>query len=252
MNTSEKHPSERPVITVVTVCYNSAAALEKTIRSVAAQSYAPIEYLVIDGASTDGSTDIIKKYGQKITRWISEKDTGIYNAMNKGIRAATGGWVCFLNCGDVFVDSLTVQRIADNIRLSQPDVIYGNIFVEQRDGTLSERIAKEPCNIHRMHFCHQSAFVKASLLRSYLFDENHKMSADFKFFKQCYYDNRTFVHVNFPVVVYDMTGVSNVRRRKGLLDNIAVIREVDRGAVRYLFLLRLYFVIYWRMLTGKT
>jgi glycosyltransferase involved in cell wall biosynthesis len=240
-----------PLITVITVNYNHAGALEKTIQSVVAQTCASVEYIVIDGASTDGSTGIIKKYESKITNWLSEKDTGIYNAMNKGIGKASGEWICFLNSGDTFVDPQTIQRIVDKIQYSQPDIIYGNILIEQQDGVLKERIAREPCNIHRMHFCHQSAFVKTALLRKYLFDEKHKMSADLKFFKQCYYNQSTFVHVDFPVVIYDTSGISNVQRRKGLWDNIAVIKEVDRGIDKYLFLLLLYFVIYWRMLTGK-
>jgi glycosyltransferase involved in cell wall biosynthesis len=240
-----------PLITVVTVNYNHSEALEKTIQSVMAQTYAPVEYIVIDGASTDSSLNIIKRYETKITKWLSEKDTGIYDAMNKGVGKANGKWICFLNCGDTFVDGQAIQRIVDNIQSSCPDIIYGNILVEQQDGTMNERIAREPCNIHRMHFCHQSAFVKTALLRKYLFDEKHKMSADLKFFKQCYYDKCTFLHVNFPVVIYDTSGVSNAQRRKGLLDNIAVIKEIDRGIDKYLFLLRLYFVIYWRTLTGK-
>jgi glycosyltransferase involved in cell wall biosynthesis len=240
-----------PLITVVTVVYNGVSLIEKTVQSVIHQKYPNIEYLVIDGASTDGSVNIIKKYETKIAKWLSEKDTGIYSAMNKGIKVATGEWICFLNCGDVFVDTQTVQLIVGHLQQSHAaDIIYGNILVEQH-GTLYERTAKEPCNIHRMHFCHQSAFVKTGLLRNCLFDEKHKMSADLKFFKQCYYDKRTFVHVNFPIVIYDTSGVSNVQRNKGLLDNIAVIKEIDRGIDKYLFLLRLYFVIYWRMLTGK-
>jgi glycosyltransferase involved in cell wall biosynthesis len=252
MNKSENSSSKLPLITVITVVYNGVSLIEKTIQSVIHQKYPNIEYIIIDGASTDGSVNIIKSCELKITKWLSEKDTGIYNAMNKGIKEATGEWICFLNCGDVFVDTQTVQRIVGHLQQSHAaDIIYGNILVEQQDGTLYERTAKEPCNIHRMHFCHQSAFVKTNLLRDYLFDEKHKMSADLKFFKQCYYDKRTFVHVNFPIVIYDTSGISNVRRKKGLLDNIAVIKEIDKGIDKYLFLFRLYFVIYWRILTGK-
>jgi glycosyltransferase involved in cell wall biosynthesis len=240
-----------PLITVITVNRNNAEALEKTVQSVIAQTYPHVQYIVIDGASTDGSIGVIKKYESNITDWLSEKDTGIYNAMNKGAERADGEWICFLNCGDAFVDNRTVQQIVDNIQPSEMDIIYGNILVEQPDGTLKERVAREPCNIHRMHFCHQSAFVKTSLFNIFSFDERYKMSADFKFFKECYYDNRKFVHVNFPVVIYDTSGVSNVQRRKGLLENIAVIKEIDKGLDKYLFLLRLYFVIYWRILTGK-
>jgi glycosyltransferase involved in cell wall biosynthesis len=239
-----------PLITVITVNYNNAEALEQTIQSVIAQTY-QVEYIVVDGASTDGSIDVIKKYESKITEWFSEKDTGIYNAMNKGVERASGEWICFLNCGDVFVDTQTVQRMVDNIQSSGMDIIYGNILVEQPDETLKERVAREPCNIHRMHFCHQSAFVRAYLFNVFPFDEKYKMSADFKFFKECYYDDRKFAHVNFPVVIYDTSGVSNAQRRKGLLENITVIKEIDTGLDKYLFLLRLYFVIYWRILTGK-
>ncbi|MDR1357625.1 MAG: glycosyltransferase [Tannerellaceae bacterium] len=251
MNKQANLYSSDPLITIVTVNYNNAPALERTIQSVAGQDYTPLEYIVVDGASTDASVDVIRKYEPKIARWISEKDAGIYNAMNKGIVNATGEWICFLNCGDVFVDGTTLRRIVRNIQLSAPDIIYGNIMIERRDGVLVERIAKEPCNIHRMHFCHQSAFVKTALLRKYPFDESHEMSADLKFFKQCHYDKRAFVHAGFPVVIYDTSGVSNVQRRKGLYDNIAVIREMDKGVAKYLFILRLYFTIYWRTLTGK-
>jgi glycosyltransferase involved in cell wall biosynthesis len=240
-----------PLITVITVNYNNAEALEKTIQSVISQTYSSVEYIVIDGASTDNSIDVIKKYESKITKWVSEKDKGIYHAMNKGVDRASGSWVCFLNCGDIFVNNQIIQQLVDNIQSCGADIVYGNILVEQQDGTLKERVARKPCNIHRMHFCHQSAFVKICLLNIFPFDEKYKMSADFKFFKECYHDDRKFVHVNFPIVIYDTSGVSNVRRRKGLWENIAVIKEIDTVPVKYLFLLRLYFVIFWRMLTGK-
>ncbi|MDR0566152.1 MAG: glycosyltransferase [Prevotellaceae bacterium] len=245
--------SSTPLITVITVVYNGAKLLDKTIQSVITQRYAPIEYIVIDGASTDGSTDIIKKHELKITKWLSEKDTGIYNAMNKGIKKATGKWICFLNCGDVFTDNESVGKVAEAIALDNggTTVIYGNILILQVDGTYKEKIAKEPCNLHRMFFCHQSAFVKTDVLRQFLFDERYKMSADLKFFKQCYYEKHLFKHLNYPLVIYDKSGISNTSRRKGLRENIAVVKEMDSGFEKILFLLRLYFVIYWRNFLGK-
>jgi glycosyltransferase involved in cell wall biosynthesis len=240
-------------ISVVTVVYNDKTNLERTLLSVIGQSYGNIEYIVIDGGSTDGSLDLIKKHEAHLASWISEKDSGIYNAMNKGIRMASGEWVCFLNSGDVFVDSEIVGKVADSINRfpEKPDIVYGNILTQQPDGTLNEAVAKEPCNIHRMYFCHQSAFVRLPLLQKWNFDEKHVMSADLKFFKQCYYDRRTFRHLNFPVVIYDKSGISNTERIRGLYDNIAVIRDTDRGFKKYPFLIRLYFVIFWRKLNGK-
>jgi glycosyltransferase involved in cell wall biosynthesis len=245
--------STSPLITVVTVVYNGAALLDKTIQSVTTQRYAPIEYIVIDGASTDGTMDIVKKYKMRITKWLSEKDTGIYNAMNKGIRMASGEWICFLNCGDVFVDSESVGKVAEEIASDKANaaVIYGNILIAQADGTYKEKVAKEPGNLHRMFFCHQSAFVKTGVMRQYLFDERYKMSADLKFFKQCYYGKQLFRHLNHPLVVYDKSGISNTSRKKGLRENVAVVKEMDKGFDKILFLLRLYFVIYWRALLGK-
>jgi glycosyltransferase involved in cell wall biosynthesis len=246
-------PSISPLITVVTVVYNSIANLEKTICSVTEQDYSKIEYIVIDGGSTDGSIDIIQKHASNISVWISEKDNGIYDAMNKGVNMASGDWICFLNSGDVFVDSHIIGQVVAEINQStaKKDIVYGNILVQKAGGLFKERIAKEPCNIHRMHFCHQSAFVRRELLQKFGFDQRHPLSADLKFFKQCYYNGNPFVHLNFPVVIYDTSGVSNTSRERGLRDNISVIKEIDKGLKKCLFLFRLYFVIYWRKLTNS-
>ena len=239
-------------ITVVTVVYNGKRLLEKTICSVLNQSYPNIEYITVDGASTDGTTDIITKYASSLFAWISEKDNGIYHAMNKGAAMATGDWICFLNCGDVFVDDHAVQK-AVNIIAETPDadIFYGNILVKAKDG-MKERIALEPCNKHRMFFCHQSAFVKTELMRKYPFDESYQMSADLKFFKQCYYLGCQFHHLNFPVVIYDTSGVSNTNRVAGLKENVKVIREIDKPfRQRFFFLVRLYFTICWLQTTKR-
>ena len=229
------HLSTSPLVTVVTVVYNSKENLVKTIRNVSCQDYGKIEYIVIDGGSSDGSDKVIREYNSQISAWISEKDEGIYQAMNKGIQLASGEWICFLNAGDCFADPDTVSNVMERIGNLQekPDVVYGNTCVEKTKGKLKERIAKLPCNSHRMY------------------DESYCLSADFKFFKQCYYDKRVFVHLNFPVVIYDMLGISNMQREKGLRENIAVIKALDKGLSKCVFLLRLYFVIYWRRLTGK-
>ncbi len=240
-----------PSITIITVVYNGADLIEKTIESVIGQTY-PLQYIIVDGESKDGSLDIIKRYDKQISHWMSEKDNGIYDAMNKGVNLASGDWICFLNCGDVFADAHTVATVAENIQANnQPDIIYGDIFTRNADGTLRLKPAKEPCNLHRMYFCHQASFSKRSLLQAFPFDIKHKLSADLKFFKECFSRNCRFVHVNVPFVVYDTTGISNTNREAGLRDNIAVIKSIDKHFSKYLFLLRLYFVIYWRRLNNK-
>ena len=119
-----------PTISIITVAYNASNTIETTILSVVNQTYPNIEYIIIDGGSTDGTIDIIKKYESKITKWISEPDKGIYDAMNKGINLARGEWINFMNCGDSFYENNTLQVISDTIINSKDiNVIYGNSII---------------------------------------------------------------------------------------------------------------------------
>ena len=99
------------LISVVTVCYNAADTIEKTMLSVLNQTYHDIEYIIIDGGSTDGTVEIIRKYADRIAYWVSEPDKGIYDAMNKGIKVATGEWINFMNAGDEFVDANVLDKL---------------------------------------------------------------------------------------------------------------------------------------------
>ena len=209
------------IVTIITVCRNHAQELERTIRSVESQTWQEKEYLVIDGASTDDSLDVIKAHEASITRWVSEPDQGIYDAMNKGVKMAQGEWVIFMNAGDTFAGDDTLQRVFGNPL--DADVIYGDVI----KGELVKK-AEAPRNAHRMFYCHQSAFVRTSCLREYPFDIRHKMSADFKQVKQLYLNGKRFRQLDFPVANFDTQGVSNRNRSAGLYDNIQVIRETDR------------------------
>ena len=121
---------------IITVTYNAAPYLERTVLSVLSQSYPDIEYLIIDGQSTDGTVDIIRQYESGIAYWVSEPDKGLYDAMNKGLRRATGDYVWFLNAGDTFPSADLVQTIAQKIarRKHLPDVIYGDTAIVNNEG----------------------------------------------------------------------------------------------------------------------
>ena len=110
---------------IITVTYNSVNSIEKSIRSVLAQSYPDREYIIIDGGSKDGTVDIIRHYSDRINYWVSEPDKGIYDAMNKGIKIATGDYLIFMNADDVFADTEVLQKVAGLIK-ADADVIYGN------------------------------------------------------------------------------------------------------------------------------
>ena len=116
-------------ISVVTVCYNAADSIEQTMLSVLGQSYPDIEYIVIDGGSTDGTVDIIKKYTDRLAYWVSEPDKGIYDAMNKGIAAATGSYINFMNSGDSFYDNRVVEAVVPYLSSDMEAVIYGNAAI---------------------------------------------------------------------------------------------------------------------------
>jgi glycosyltransferase involved in cell wall biosynthesis len=101
----------KPLVTVITVCFNCKSDIEKTIKSVLEQTYDNIEYLIIDGGSTDGTVDVIKTYSDRLAYWVSEPDRGIYDAMNKGLQKAAGEWVNFMNVGDLFVDEMVATDL---------------------------------------------------------------------------------------------------------------------------------------------
>ena len=263
------------LVTVVTVCRNVKSSLEKTMNSLLHQSCAHIDYVIIDGASTDGTPEMLGK--TEGIRWISEPDKGIYDAMNKGIRMAEGdvqavgvdhvldelvhlaggvqgvhgrlGNVGHLraehgfphhiriHAGDVFASDDTLSKVFSIER--DADVIYGDVIKGD-----SIKKAEPPHNGHRMYFCHQSAFVRTSCLKEFPFDIQHRMSADFKQMKQLYLAGKTFMQLDFPIAVFDTSGVSNAQRSKGLYDNIQVIREVDNWKERLRLLPRLLFT-YW-------
>lgn len=231
-------------VTIITVCRNHAKELEKTIQSVENQTWQKKEYIVIDGASTDETLEVILQHGGSITQWISEPDQGIYDAMNKGIRLAQGQWVIFMNAGDTFASTDTLQRVFQESQ--EADVIYGDVIKGEH-----VKKAEPPHNAHRMFFCHQSAFVKTSCLREFPFDTTHRMSADFKQIKQLYLSGKTFRQLDFPVAVFDTQGVSNTSRSAGLYDNIRVIRETDSFWEQVRLLPRLYFTYLFCKIRGK-
>ena len=232
-------------ISVVTVCYNSLEMLKKTMQSVDAQTYGNMEYIVVDGNSSDGTSDYLKTYTGKLTKYVSEPDKGIYDAMNKGVKMSEGDYVIFLNAGDLFADDTTLQRIFDG-NTYDTDVIYGDVI---KNGKVKP--AEKPHNAHKMYFCHQSCFTKLECLQQFPFDTKYKMSADFNFFKVLTLNHKTFKQLDIPVAIFDTTGVSNAKRSKGLKENIEVVKEHDNFLNKLKLLPRLYFVYWYAKMRGK-
>ena len=195
-------------ISVVTVCYNAVDCIEQTMLSVLDQTYHDIEYIIIDGGSTDGTVDIIKKYADRLAYWISEPDKGIYDAMNKGIAVATGDYINFMNAGDTFRDQSSIYTYVDVIK-PESEIIYGDVIIKYH----SRFQYRKPLRLDHLSeclpFCHQSVIVKTGLLRDRQFDTSYRILGDYDFFYSCYKRGLCFQYIPEALSVYDSTeGVS--------------------------------------------
>ena len=172
-----------PKVSVITVVYNAVELLERTIRNIRSQTYPNIEFIIIDGGSTDGTLDIINNYADLISYWISEPDKGLYDAMNKGLKAATGDFVWFINAGDLIYNKDTTALIFENTE-SIADIYYGDtMIVDQEYNEIGLRRLRPPENLSWKSFqkgmlvCHQSILINRKLAEPYDLDLPH--SADF-------------------------------------------------------------------------
>lgn len=207
-------------ISVITVCYNAADTLEVTMQSVLEQTYRDIEYIIIDGGSTDGTDDIIRKYEDQIAYWVSEPDRGIYDAMNKGIKVATGEWVNFMNAGDRFYDEKVVENLFEETIEAKFACVFGDTLFCYKEKKVIVRYGDSPD--HKiMPSCHQSIFCRRDVLLLFPFDLKYRIAADFVFFSQLRRNRYNYKYHSIIVAVYNASdGLSaiNIRRlRKEIL-----------------------------------
>ena len=174
-------------VSIITVCFNSAETIEDTIKSVLSQDYNDIEYIVVDGGSTDGTLDIVNRYKNKIAKVISEPDNGIYDAMNKGLRSSTGGILATLNGDDVYADKTTVSRMAEFIQNNGLDAAYGDlIYVDRRDTGHVKRFwqpgpYKKGAFHHGWVIPHPTFFCRKEIFERHgYFNDNMQIAADFE------------------------------------------------------------------------
>lgn len=194
---------------IITINYNNKEGLEKTIQSVLGQTSHDYQYIVIDGGSTDGSTDVIKQYAKQISYWISEPDKGRYNAMNKGIKQATGDYLNFMNSGDTFHSSTVLADVA-NMEYTE-DIITGGFY--DREKGIKHIIKPQDVTLLTMRkntFNHQATFYKKELFQKRLYDENYIIQSDAKFnYLSIIYDNCSVRITDYIVADYDFNGISS-------------------------------------------
>lgn len=218
----------QPVLSVVTVVYNNAADIERTMLSVLDQTYTAIEYIVIDGASTDGTLEVIERYKTRLAKLISEKDNGIYDAMNKGISAATGDYIIFMNSGDEFYANDTVARVFASA--SDADIYYGETEMINGEGkSLGRRRHAAPEAFtwkdfkYGMSISHQAIYIKRSLVEPY--DSKYQLSADIDWILHAAKKAKKIVNVNTYVAKYLVGGMSKHKHGQSLLERFDIMKK---------------------------
>jgi glycosyltransferase involved in cell wall biosynthesis len=212
-----------PLITVVTVVRNGEKTLEQTILSVINQTYRNVEYIVVDGTSTDGTLDIIRKYEDRIDYWVSEPDGGIYDAMNKGIDLTTGDWINFMNSGDSFYNKNVCEIFSSFIK-DDVDIYYGDTCLD------CEKIINGPKTIYPFFFrmermiIHQAIFAKRGLFNIKQFNTKYRIVADRDWLMFFHQNSYKIKHIPLTVCTYNFHGVSsNVEKYRE--DSFVLIKE---------------------------
>ena len=168
-------------VSVITVCMNASMTIERCLKSVIKQKTGNVEYIVIDGASGDGTVDILRKYAKYITKMVSEPDQGIYDAMNKGIRLSTGDWITFINADDELAEG-AVETVANFVaKNADVDVVYGDICYA--DGSSITRNKHDRIDLTRIYYemaiAHPGTFIRGGVCKSHLFNTQYQLSADY-------------------------------------------------------------------------
>ena len=228
---------------IIIVSLNTKNHFIETLNSIIRQTYKNYEIIVVDGFSTDGTRDEILKNKKKISKIIIEKDKGIYDAMNKGLKKASGKWVIFMNSGDIFVSKNTINLINSRLNWSY-DIVYGDTIIRTKDFNFLKRSSKFYNNTVVMPFSHQSTVVKLNILKKRKFNINYKFSSDFDFFYDSYLKEKKFKKINKVFSKVRSKGSSDLNRLNVLSENINILKKYNSG------FLMLYFHIIYYLITS--
>lgn len=206
-----------PKITIITVNFNMAAGLARTIASIEAQRYANLEFIVIDGGSIDGSVELVRRHEDRIAGWLSEPDRGIYDAMNKGVRQATGEWLIFMNAGDTFHDYTVVSDIFSGPQ-DDADIIYGDMVRSYERENVQRLVPALPLSALplRMPCSHQSLFTRRPLLQEMPFSNELSIAADHDFLLRAKLAGARFRKIDRTIGIFGTGGKSDINRLEAL------------------------------------
>ena len=225
------HP--HPKFSIITVTYNAGKVLEDTIQSVIFQTYRNVEYIIVDGGSTDHTLEVANKYSDRISKIISEPDKGLYDAMNKGIRLATGDYLCFLNAGDELHENETLQKMVHTLSANRlPDVIYGETaIVDEQGHFLHMRRLSAPKQLHWKSFkqgmlvCHQAFFVRRELAVAHPYNLQYRFSADFDWCIRIMKQSQYLHNTGLTIVDYLNEGMTTRNHKTSLKERFRIMAK---------------------------
>jgi glycosyltransferase involved in cell wall biosynthesis len=230
----KKSKSDKPLISVVTVVFNSEELIADTIESVINQSYENVEYIVIDGGSTDQTVSIIQSYEESIDYWVSESDRGIYDAMNKSAYLCHGEWINFMNAGDQFHDKNTLSSLKGD--LNNNDVVYGATLLRKNG---AHRLIKtknlKSIKNGRLPFVHQSSLIRTETFRDYPFSDKYLINSDFDQFLTLYVSSASFFDCKRVISIYDGHGFSSNNKKNNKIEKLAILRRHKISLKHYRF-----------------
>lgn len=228
------HPAHpHPRFSIVTVTYNAENVLNDTIQSIVTQTYRNVEYIIVDGGSTDGTMHIVDRYRPMISIVVSEPDNGFYDAMNKGIALATGDYICFLNAGDAFHEDDTLQRMVHSLRgMELPDVIYGDTDIVDAEGHfLHKRRLSPPKKLtwksfeNGMLVCHQAFFARTKLAKATPYDLTYRFSADFDWCVRILKQAAVTHHTHLTLIDYLNEGMTTENHQASLRERFRIMSK---------------------------
>ena len=220
-----------PKFSIITVTFNAGKVLEKTIQSVINQSYKHVEYIIVDGASKDNTLEIAERYRNRINTLVSEPDKGLYDAMNKGIRLATGDYLCFLNAGDTFHNNETLQHMVNTLKNETlPDVIYGQTaivdanghFLHMRRKSAPEKLTWKSFQ-NGMLVCHQAFFARRTLALAHPYDLQYRFSADFDWCIRLMKKAKCLHNTRLTIIDYLNEGMTTRNHRASLKERFRIM-----------------------------
>lgn len=203
----------RPILSIITVCYQAREELRTTMENVLTQTWKDLEYIAVDGASSDGTQKLLEQYESRFLGsgipflYCSEPDKGIYDAMNKGTRMARGEWLLFLNAGDLLADPDVLKHIFEKPREAQ--ILYGDTLGIYQGSQKKYPALPLDHLTYEMAFCHQSALIRRTLLKEHPYNITYRVCADHEFFLSMYLNGRTFSYCPLTISVYEIAGYSD-------------------------------------------